>query len=155
MAQTLTRLLVHAIFSTKGRQDLIPPEIESELHAYLAGICRNCGSPLLTAGGTANHVHLLISLSKTIALSDLMLNVKKDSSRWLKTKAPGLERFGWQDGYGAFSIGQSQAAAVTAYIARQKEKHRAMSFEAEFIALLKKYNVPYDPRYVWSDEHGV
>jgi REP element-mobilizing transposase RayT len=150
MAQTLTRLLIHAVFSTKNRANLIKPDIEPDLYAYTGGICRNADSPLLCAGGTANHLHLLISLSKTRSLADLMMDVKKDSSKWVKTQAPYFASFQWQEGYGGFTIGESQVDDLKDYIGRQKEHHRAMTFEEEFVALLKKYNLPYDERYVWT-----
>jgi len=150
MAQTLTRLLVHVVFSTKQRRSLITPEVEPELLAYLGGICRNQESPALAIGGTENHVHLLISLSKNIALSDLMMTLKKDSSKWIKTKGNAYADFHWQDGYGAFSVGQSQVRAVTDYVHGQKERHRTMTFEEELVALAKRYAVAFDPRYLWK-----
>lgn len=150
MAQTLTRLLIHAIFSTKNRANLIKPDIEQELFAYMGGICRNAGSPLLCAGGTANHVHLLISLAKTLSLADLMMDMKKDSSKWIKTKAAYFAEFQWQEGYGGFTIGESQVDDLKGYIARQKEHHRALTFEQEYVAFLQKYNVSYDERYLWA-----
>lgn len=105
MAQTLVSLLVHVIFSTKNREPLITPEIEPELFAYIGGILKNNESRLLDAGGTFDHVHLLISQSKNIALTSLMKDVKKDSSSWIKTKGSEFRDFHWQDGYGGFSIG--------------------------------------------------
>ena len=150
MPQTLTRLRVHVVFSTKERRNLIVPAIEPDLHAYLGGICRNCESPALAIGGTENHVHLLISLSKNIALSDLMMTLKKDSSKWIKTKGNAFRRFHWQEGYGAFSIGESQVGAVTGYIRGQKERHRTMSFEHELVALAERYGVAFDVRYLWT-----
>jgi REP element-mobilizing transposase RayT len=150
MAQTVTRLLVHVIFSTKNRANLIKPDIETELFAYIGGVCRNADSPLLSAGGTANHVHLLTSLSKTRALSDLVMDIKKDSSLWIKSKGITFADFYWQEGYGGFTIGESQVDDLKRYIGRQKEHHRAISFEDEFIAFLKKYNVEYDEKYLWA-----
>lgn len=150
MAQTLTRLLIHAIFSTKNRANMIKPQFEPELYAYIGGVCRNAGSPLLAAGGTSNHVHLLISLAKTGSVADLMMDVKKDSSKWIKTKATYFAGFQWQEGYGAFTIGESQVDDLKAYIARQKEHHRTISFEEEYLAFLEKYNVTYDERYLWT-----
>ena len=150
MAQTLTRLLVHASFSTRNRTNLIKPDIEAELFAYMGGICRNAGSSLLAAGGTANHVHLLISLAKTLSIADLIMNVKKDLSKWIKTKGSYIADFQWQEGYGAFTIGESQVGDLKSYIARQKEHHHSVSFEAEYLAFVKKYNVSYDERYLWS-----
>lgn len=108
MAQTLTSLLVHLVFSTKHRDDMITPEIEPELNPFLGGIAANHQSPLLAAGGTANHVYLLVSLSKNIVLKDLLQNLKQDSSKWLKTKGREFAGFHWQDGYGAVLLGQSQ-----------------------------------------------
>ena len=150
MAQTLTRLLVHIVFSTKDRRNLIAPAIEPELHAYLGGICGNRESPALAIGGTENHVHLLISLSKNIALSDLMMMLKKDSSKWIKKNRDAFREFYWQDGYGAFSIGESQVAAVTDYIRGQKMRHKTVTFEDEVVALAERYGVAFDPCYLWT-----
>jgi len=148
MSRTLTRLLIHVVFATKDRRDLIVPDVEPDLHAYLGGICRDESSPVLAIGGTANHVHLLISLGKSMAVSDLMLAVKKNSSKWIKTKGPSFSDFRWQDGYGAFTIGESQREAVIKYIQRQKERHKTMGFEDELVALLDRYGVSYDPKYL-------
>lgn len=150
MATTLVSLLVHVIFSTKNRADIITPEIEPGLYEYMGGIARNHKSRLLAANGTANHSHLLISLGKTIALSELIAEIKRDSSKWAKDRSRGFRDFYWQEGYGAFSIGQSQTSEVKRYIAEQKEKHQARTFEREFIGFLKKYEVEYDERYIWD-----
>jgi putative transposase len=150
MAQTFTRILLHVVFSTKNRIPMIDPEIESELYAYIGGVCRNHASPLLAAGGTDNHIHLLISQSKNVALSHLVMDVKKDSSKWLKTKIPRLSAFHWQDGYGGFSIGESGVEALTAYITRQKEHHKLRTFEEEFLDLLARYGIEYDPKLIWD-----
>ena len=129
---------------------MITPEVEAELYAYLGGAMKNLESHCLAAGGTDNHVHLLVSQSKNIALSRLLEEIEKSSSKWIKTKGPSLRTFGWQDGYGAFTIGQSQVEAVKQYIARQKERHKKQTFEQELITLLKRYNVPYDERHIFS-----
>jgi REP element-mobilizing transposase RayT len=150
MAQTLVCLRVHVVFSTKDRRPTITPEVEPELYAYMGGTAKNLDSPCLAAGGTNNHVHLLISQSKTLALSRLMEEVKKSSSKWIKTKGAALRTFAWQDGYGAFTIGESQVEALQHYIAAQKERHNKQTFEQELVTLLKKYRVPYDERYLWS-----
>jgi len=150
MAQTLVSLLLHIIFSTKLREDFITPEIEPNLYAYLGGIARKHGSRLLGAGGTANHVHLLISQSKNIALSDLMEELKKSSSVWIKTQGKEFANFHWQDGYGAFSIGASQIPAVKTYLARQKEHHRKKTFQEELIEFLNKYGIEYNEKYLWN-----
>jgi len=150
MAQTLTRVRLHIVFSTKDRRNLITPAVESELHAYLGGICRNRESPALAIGGTENHVHLLISLSKNLALSDFMMMLKKDSSKWIKKNRSTFRDFHWQDGYGAFSIGESQVRTVTEYIRGQKERHATLTFEDELVALAERYGVAFDLRYLWT-----
>jgi REP element-mobilizing transposase RayT len=150
VAQTLTSILTHIVFSIKERRNMIAPEIDAELFAYMGGICKNMGSPLLAASGTENHVHLLISLSKNTALSSLMLDLKRDSSLWIKTKSRQFSDFHWQDGYGAFSIGQSQRQALVDYISRQKEHHARVSFEEELIGLAERYGIEYDPKYLWA-----
>lgn len=150
MAQTLVSLIVHVIFSTKNREPLIRPEIEPELFAYIGGILKNHESRLLDAGGTEDHVHLLISQSKNIGLSPLMKDVKKDSSLWVKTNGRRFRNFHWQDGYGAFSIGTSQINQLKRYIATQKEHHRKRSFQEELIQFLEEYGIEYDERYLWN-----
>lgn len=149
MAQTLVSLMVHVIFSTENREPFITAEIEPELFAYMGGILRNHASRLLDAGGTADHVHLLISQSKNISLSSLMKDLKKDSSLWIKTKGRSFRNFHWQDGYGAFSIGKSDFYGLKEYLAGQKEHHRKRTFKEELIEFLEDYGVPYDERYLW------
>ena len=150
MAQTLVKLYVHIIFSTKNRADLISPEIEEELFAYIGGISDNNKSKLLAAGGTLNHLHLLVSMSKNIGLSELVGDIKRDSSKWIKTKGNEYQNFRWQDGFGAFSVGYTQLEGVKRYIENQKQHHAGISFENEFRYFLKKYNVDYDERFVWD-----
>ena len=150
MAQTLVSLLIHVIFSTKNREPLITPEIEPELFAYIGGIVKNHESRLLDAGGTADHVHLLISQSKNIALSSLMKDLKKDSSSWIKSKDRHFRNFHWQDGYGAFSIHQTDISGLNKYIAGQKDHHGKRTFQEELIAFLDEYGMTYDERYLWS-----
>lgn len=150
MSQTLVELYIHVIFSTKNRVDLISPEIEEELRAYLGGIANGNNSKLLAANGTANHLHLLVSMSKNISLSEFVGDIKRDSSKWIKTKGVRYKNFGWQDGYGAFSVGHTQISDVKRYIANQKIHHKKIGFEDEFRYFLKKYNVDYNERYVWD-----
>ena len=150
MAQTLVRLLAHIVFSTKNREPFITPQIEPELFAYIGGILNNNGCRLLQAGGTADHVHLLVSQSKNLGLSSLMMDVKKDSSLWIKTKGNAFRNFHWQDGYGAFSVGAGEIVGLRKYIAGQKEHHRKRSFQEELIEFLKEYGIQYDERYLWT-----
>ena len=150
MAQTLVCLMTHVIFSTKNREPLITPEIEPELFAYIGGILKNHDSRLLDAGGTADHVHLLVSQSKNVALSSLMKDVKKDSSSWIKTKGRNFRNFHWQDGYGGFSIGKSDIPELKRYIANQRQHHLKRSFQEELRQILHEYGIAFDERYLWN-----
>jgi len=150
MPQSLSVVLVHLVFSTKNREPLIHPDVQTELYAFLGGTARDCGCPMLDRGGTEDHIHLLCSLSRTITIANLVEELKTRSSKWLKTKGPAYAGFHWQSGYGVFSIGRSQEAVVKKYIAGQAEHHRKFSFQDEFRLLLRKYGVEYDERYVWD-----
>jgi REP element-mobilizing transposase RayT len=132
--------MVHVIFSTKNRVPLITPEIEPELFAYVGGILKNHDCRLLDGGGTANHIHLLVSQSKNVGLSTLIKDVKKNSSLWIKTKGNEFRDFYWH----------SQVDNVQRYIVNQKEHHRTRSLEDEFVKFLIKYELEYDERYLWS-----
>lgn len=138
------------VFSTKNRADLIAPEIENSLYGYIHGIVENNNSKLIVAGGTANHIHLLVSLGKKIDIPELIGDIKRDSSVWIKQQDKTFDKFYWQKGYGAFSIGQSQVETVVLYINRQKEHHLKQDFKQEFRTLLKKYEIEYDEQYVWD-----
>lgn len=150
MAATLTSVLLHFTFSTKNRQPFIPLDLRPELFAYMGGVCRDMKSPLLHAGGVEDHVHLLISLGKTVAYADLMMHVKRSSSSWIKNTRQGLASFAWQDGYFCFSVGHDGLPAVRDYFDRQEEHHRGSSFQEEMLGFLKKYKVEYDPKYLWD-----
>ncbi|MBX3389503.1 MAG: IS200/IS605 family transposase [Phycisphaeraceae bacterium] len=147
MASTLTSLLIHVVFSTKGRADTIAPNTERDLYDYIGGICRRMSSPIISIGGTANHVHILLSLSKTLALADLMMEMKRDSSKMMKHNTA---LFQWQDGYFAFSIGQSGVEELSAYIASQKEHHRHRDFKDEVRSLCTKYGVALIEELAWD-----
>jgi putative transposase len=149
MPQSLVKILVHTVFSTKNRTDLIVPEIEEGLFGYIHGIVEHNKSKLILANGTTNHIHLLISLGKTMDISDLVGDIKRGSSVWIKEQGD-FRNFYWQEGYGAFSIGQSQVPMVVKYIENQKQHHAEKDFQTEFRSLLKKYQVEYDERYVWD-----
>ena len=150
MPQSFSVVLLHIVFSTKNRAPIIRRDVESDLHAFLGGITRDCGCVALDIGGTEDHVHLLCSLSRTITIASLVEDVKTRSSKWLKTKGKSYGQFHWQNGYGAFSIGKSQEGALKRYIARQKEHHKRVSFQDEFRTILRKYVVQWDERYVWD-----
>jgi putative transposase len=150
MPQSLSNILLHLVFSTKNREPFIFPELESELHAYIAGIHKNMACPLLKIGGTENHVHILCRLERVVTVSKLLEEVKKSSSRWLKGREERLAGFAWQAGYGAFSIGMSNIEALERYIEGQEAHHQKQCFEEEYRALLKKYCIEWDEKYVWD-----
>ncbi len=150
MPQSLSSILIHLVFSTKNREPFITPAIESELHPYMATIFREHNSPSLIINGTKDHVHTLFALGRTITIADLVEEVKTGSSKWIKTKGRGFRNFHWQKGYGAFSIGQSNVAALKRYIRNQKQHHRHVSFQDEYRDFLKRYEIEFDERYVWD-----
>jgi len=150
MAGTFTKILVHHIFSTKNRVPSIAPEVEAGLFKYMVGISKNMQCWVMAINGTPDHVHILASMSKHCTVIQYMEDMKKDSSKWMKHQGAPFAGFGWQEGYGAFTIGASGVPALKRYIARQKEHHRTVTFQEEFLTFLKKYGVPYDERYIWK-----
>jgi putative transposase len=150
MGQSLVKNYLHIVFSTKYRELLIHPPVEAELHSYLGGICKNMDCHPIKVGGYTDHIHILCMLSKKTTLIKLMEALKSRSSKWIKTKGPGYENFYWQDGYGAFSVNPSEVDKVISYIANQKEHHSRKTFQDEYRALLKRYDVEYDERYLWD-----
>lgn len=150
MPQSLVKNYLHIIFSTKYRQSLILPEIEGELFNYLGGICKNLECNPVLVGGHKDHIHILCLLSQKITLMKLIEEVKSHSSKWIKTKGDKYHNFYWQNGYGAFSVNPSEIDIVREYIANQEEHHRRRTFQEEYLAFLKKYNVDYDERYLWD-----
>lgn len=150
MGQSLVKNYIHIIFSTKHREPLIHPPVEAELHSYLGGICNKLDCQVIKVGGYNDHIHILCMLSKKIALMKLMEELKSHSSKWIKTKGTGYENFYWQDGYGAFSVNPSEIDTVIAYIANQHEHHSKKTFQDEYRAFLKKYNVEYEEKYIWD-----
>ena len=150
MAQSLSRILLHLIFSTKNREPLINKNIRPDLHAYIAGVCRKLNSEAYRVGGTEDHVHIACSLPRNLAVSKLLEEIKKSSSAWVKTHHSALSKFSWQAGYGAFSLGQSQLGTLIAYIENQAEHHRTRSFKEELIDFFQKYHVVFDEKYLWD-----
>lgn len=145
MSHTHAWVLVHVVFSTKQRANLIP-DID-ELCRYINGIARAKKITLLAAGGTSNHVHLLVALNPALPLSKAVQEIKGNSSRWLRERGV---RFAWQEGYGAFGVSQPQKDVVADYIGQQAEHHRKWSFEQEFMTLLRKSGATYDSRYIFG-----
>ena len=150
MPQSLAHILIHLVFSTKDRARLIDDAIRPELHAYLATIFKDNDSPALLINSVEDHVHVLFVLSRTHTLSKVVEEIKKGTSKWIKTKGVKYGTFAWQNGYGAFSVSESNADSVLKYIAGQKEHHRVKTFEEEFRSFLEKHRMKYDEKYVWD-----
>jgi len=150
MPQSLVKNFIHLVFSTKHRQPFIDKTIQPELYAYIGGICKNHECYPYSIGGIEDHIHILCLLSKKIPLYKLPEVVKSNSSRWIKTKGQAYQNFYWQSGYGAFSVNPSEVSVVKNYIANQEEHHKSRDFQDEYRAILKKYEVEYDERYVWD-----
>jgi REP element-mobilizing transposase RayT len=151
MPQSLVQVYVHLVFSTKHRAPfLADKEIQQRTHRYLAGICKNLNCSTLIVGGVEDHVHILCRLGKIIDISELIRDLKRDSSKRVKDEHSILNDFHWQQGYGAFSISPSHIDALTSYITNQEEHPRQESFQDEFWRLCKKFGLEMDERYVWD-----
>ena len=151
MPQSLSKILLHVVFSTKERRPLLRDRaFREEMHRYIGGILNGLDCPSIIVGGVEDHVHLLCVLSRTCAPADLVKEVKRSSSLWIKTRAREFANFAWQSGYGVFSIGFSQIEEVRRYIAEQEQHHHKVTFQDEFRRLLKRYEVTFDEAYVWD-----
>ncbi len=151
MSQSLAQVYLHVVFSTKNRVPFLrDPALREEVHRYLGGTCRNLDSPSLLIGGVEDHVHVLCRLSRTHTIADLVRELKRESSKWVKEKDGGPADFHWQGGYGAFSISPGHVEPLRGYIAGQEEHHKKETFQDEFRRLLRKYGIEYDERYVWD-----
>jgi REP element-mobilizing transposase RayT len=151
MPQSLANVLIHVVFSTKNRYPfLVDKNLREEMHAYLGGTCNNLDCRVLTVGGVADHVHILCALSRNLSIAKVVGEIKRGSSKWIKIKGSMLTKFAWQSGYGAFSVSQSDAEGVRRYISTQEEHHRTRTFQDEYRAFLKEYEIQYDERYVWD-----
>ena len=150
MPQSLARLHIHLIFSTKNRAPFIDPSIRDSLHRYMATVLHNLGCPAILINSVDDHVHIPFELGRTVAVSEAVEEVKKTSSKWIKTQGVELVTFAWQAGYGAFAVSESNVETVRAYIANQEEHHRKKSFQEEYRAFLARHRVTFDERYVWD-----
>ncbi len=151
MAQSLARLWTHLIFSTKNRFPFLPDKaIRSDMHGYLAAMLRKHDCETLIVGGVEDHVHALFALSRNYSIATIVKEIKRTSSSWIKQASPRHGKFHWQNGYGAFSVSQSDLGRVTSYIETQEQHHQRITFKDEFRAFLKKYEIEYDERYVWD-----
>jgi len=151
MPQSLAKVLVHIVFSTKNRSPFLSDKnVREEMHTYLGGTCNNLDCPVLTVGGVADHVHILCALSRNLPIAKVVGDMKRGSSKWIKTKGRMLTKFAWQNGYGVFSVGQSEVERVRQYIVGQEDHHRKKTFQDEYRSFLKEYGVNYDERYIWD-----
>jgi putative transposase len=150
VAGTYSKLYYHIVFSTKHRAPFITPAIEDDLFRYIAGIIRNLDGSCLEINGASDHVHILTLLPPKIAVSDALRVVKANSSGWVHETNENLQKFGWQDGYAAFTVSKSQVDAVRQYIRDQKKHHGQSDFKQELLGLLAKHEIEYDERYLWD-----
>lgn len=150
MGSSYCNLIYHMVFSTKGRKMWIDPTIEARLHEYLGGAIRGEGGVPFRVGGIEDHVHILAKLRQTKLVCDVLRDIKANSSGWVHKTFPGYEGFAWQQGYGAFTVSASHIESVSKYIDNQREHHKHMTFQEEFIGLLEKHGIEYDERYLWD-----
>ena len=150
MPGTYSRILLHAVFSTRARQPSITPELAERLYPYIGGIIRSEKGMLFDIGGMPDHVHLYLRWRTDASISDLMRIVKSRSSRWIHDTFPELKEFAWQEGYSVFSVSKSREAAVRAYIAGQAEHHRTQGFKSELLGLLRRHGVEFENKYVFD-----
>ena len=150
MSQTHCNLIYHLVFSTKGRQRFLTPDLGPEVHRYLAGAVKGVEGIPLIINGTEDHVHLLVKLNQNHALKDVLCEIKSNSSGWIHREFQALSDFAWQAGYGAFTVSASQKERVYRYVQHQEAHHTQYSFQAEYLAMLKAHEVEYDERYIWD-----
>ena len=150
MPQSLSKVIIHLVFSTKERTEWIDTTIQPKLHAYLATTARDQGWECYRVGGVEDHVHLALRQPRTGTLSDFVGHIKRTSTVWLQKQDNRFQEFHWQNGYGAFSVSASQLDALIGYIQNQREHHRKQTFQEEFRVLLGKYGIEYDESYVWD-----
>ena len=148
-----SKLTYHVVFSTKYRRKTITDEISERLYEYVGGIVRNINGSLIEIGGIEDHVHLLVNLSPAKSVSDSIRDIKSNASKWLNELPEIRARFGWQKGYGAFTVSHSQIEIVRPYIRNQREHHRTKTFEEEFIELLRRHEIEFDRKYLFEAEH--
>ncbi len=150
MPQSLTKLFVHLIFSTKNREPFLDDEIRERVHGYLATVVRSVDSPYVVVGGGADHVHILFDMGKMHPPVKFVEQVKRESSKCVKTLGPQYRHFYWQRGYGMFSVSPTHLADAEKYVRNQEEHHRTKTFQEEFREFLERYNIEYDEQYVWD-----
>ena len=150
MAQTLSKIYLHIVFSTKNRKNLIDKDIEMRLYAYVSELSKEINCNVLAIGGTENHLHVLSTISRNISVSDYVKKIKSGSSGWIKSQSIKYNSFYWQNGYGVFSVSESMLERTKNYIFNQKSHHRKISFKDEYLRLLDKHQIGYDENFLWS-----
>jgi putative transposase len=150
MPQSLSNVILHIIFSTKNRQPWLDSSIRPRMHAYLATICRDLGGEAFRADGVSDHVHIVTTLPRTLSQAQMIEQIKKASSKWIKPLDPRCRDFSWQRGYAAVSVSPSQLDDVLRYLQIQKEHHRTRTFQEEYRELLNRHGIKFDERYVWD-----
>jgi REP element-mobilizing transposase RayT len=148
--QSLSKVILHVVFSTKNREPWIEKSVRPRIHAYLATICRDLGANVLCVGGVAEHIHIIMTLPRVLSQADLIEKIKKSSSKWIKALDPKYRGFFWQRGYSAFSVSPSQLTAAVEYVQTQEDHHRVRTFQDEYRELLHKHGVEFDERFVWD-----
>lgn len=151
MANTFTQIYLHLVFAVQNRISLINPEWKAELYKYITGIVQNNGHKLIAINGIANHLHIAVGYKPHQLIPDLLQDIKGYSSKWVNEKKFVRGKFNWQEGYGVFSFSHSQIDRVVKYINNQEQHHKKVSFREEYIQLLKKYNIPFDEKYILMD----
>ena len=150
MPQSLSQLYVHLIFSTKDRFPFLKDDIRDRVHAYLASVLREMGAPFVVVGGVDDHVHVLFDMGRIHPAKDFVEKVKRETSKFVKTLRPNLDKFYWQRGYGIFSVSPTHRESVVEYIENQQSHHRATTFQEGYRDFLKRYGIAFDERYVWE-----
>jgi putative transposase len=150
MSQSLSKVILHIIFSTKDRQPWLDTDVRPRMHAYLAIVCRDLGAELVRVGGVRDHVHIVTTLPRTLSQAQFIEQIKKASSKWVKDLDAQYRGFFWQRGYGAFSVSPSQLDGMLQYVDAQQEHHRTRTFQEEYRALLRRHGIDFDERYIWD-----
>ena len=150
MPQSLAKIYIHLIFSTKNRERVLPDDIRPDLHAYMGGTLNGLGCSPIEINSEPDHAHLLFVMTRTETLSNVVGQIKKSANDWLRARRPQFADFYWQGGFGAFSVSQSAVDEVCQYIRKQRVHHQRTSFQDEFRAFLKRYEIEFDERYVWD-----
>jgi REP element-mobilizing transposase RayT len=150
MPQSLARLHVHLVFSTKNREPVITDSVRVSLHAYMSTVLQNLNCHPVLINSVEDHIHLLFELARTVSVSQAVEDVKKSSSKWIKEQGAEFRTFAWQAGYGVFAVSESNVETVREYITNQREHHRKKTFQDEYRQFLERHRIAFDERYVWD-----